>query len=103
VTLAATNLHVQQSPVSHQVNNLEEYFGTRWLHREGAMVALSEHGTLDRELATAVALVRRGVSSLKPQPAETTKDISVRSHFALKWLSADLVWPFAQSGFRLRL
>ena len=90
-TKAADELNVTQSAISHQVRNLEDYFNTKLLDRSGASIALTEEGEiLYKDLSASMALLRRGVSSLKANLALTPIGISVRSHFALKWLSSRL-------------
>ncbi len=90
-TRAAEELNVTQSAISHQIRNLEAYFNTKLLDRSGVGIALTEEGEiLYKDLSASMALLRRGVSSLKASLALTPIGISVRSHFALKWLSSRL-------------
>lgn len=87
-TKAADELNVTQSAISHQIKNLEEYFSVKLLDRSGSSIVLTEEGDiLYKDLAEAVILVRRGISSLKASTSKAPIGISVRSHFAMKWLS----------------
>ncbi|MGY0398786.1 MAG: LysR family transcriptional regulator [Ostreibacterium sp.] len=86
-TKAADELNVTQSAISHQIKNLEEYFNVKLLDRSGSSIVLTEEGgILYKDLAEAVILVRRGISSLKASTSKAPLGISVRSHFAMKWL-----------------
>jgi len=90
-TKAADELNVTQSAISHQIKNLEEYFSVKLLDRSGSSIVLTEEGEiLYKDLAEAVILVRRGISSLKASTSNAPIGISVRSHFAMKWLSPHL-------------
>ncbi|MGB1237956.1 MAG: LysR family transcriptional regulator [Pseudomonadales bacterium] len=90
-TRAADELSVTQSAISHQIKNLEDYFSAKLIDRSGPSIALTADGEiLYRDLSASMALLRRSVSNLKANLARTPVGISVRSHFALKWLSAKL-------------
>ena len=100
-TKAAEELNVTQSAISHQIKNLEEYFCVKLLDRSGPTIALTEEGELlYQDLAEAMRLVRRGVSSLKAKTSLSPVGIAVRPHFALKWLSPHL--RNASFGFDFR-
>lgn len=90
-TKAALELNVTQSAISHQIKNLEAYFSVALLVRQGSMVQLTREGeVLYKDLSKALALMKRGVGNLKAQTSLEPIGISVRSHFALKWLSPRL-------------
>jgi len=100
-TKAAEELNVTQSAISHQIKNLEDFFGVKLLDRSGPCIALTEEGEiLYKDLAEAMSLLRRGVSSLKAKTGLTPVGISVRPHFAMKWLSPHL--RHANFGFDFR-
>jgi len=90
-TKAAEELNVTQSAISHQIKNLEDYFGVKLLDRSGPTIALTEEGEiLYKDLAQAMSLLKRGVSSLKARTDLTPVGISARPHFAMKWLAPRL-------------
>lgn len=90
-TRAAEELNVTQSAISHQIKNLEDYFSVKLLDRNGPSVALTQEGEiLYTDLSQAMALLRRGVSNLKATTSVAPVGISIRPHFALKWLSPRL-------------
>ncbi|WP_432471505.1 LysR family transcriptional regulator [Amphritea sp. HPY] len=100
-TKAADELSVTQSAISHQIKNLEEYFSVKLLDRSGSSIVLTEEGEiLYKDLAEAMTLLRRGVSSLKASTSMAPVGISVRPHFAMKWLSPHL--QNANFGFDFR-
>jgi LysR family glycine cleavage system transcriptional activator len=88
---AARELNVTQSAISHQIKNLEEYFGVLLLDRSGPAIVMTAEGrVLYDDLSQAMALVRRSVSGLKGKIARAPVGIWVRPHFAMKWLSGRL-------------
>jgi LysR family glycine cleavage system transcriptional activator len=90
-TKAADELSVTQSAISHQIKNLEDYFNAKLIDRSGPNIDITDEGQiLYVDLAAAMALLRRSVSNLKSNLAITPVGISVRSHFAMKWLSSRL-------------
>ena len=90
-TRAADELSVTQSAISHQIKNLEDYFNAKLIDRSGPSIALTADGEiLYHDLSASMALLRRSVSNLKSNLARTPVGISVRSHFAMKWLSSKL-------------
>ncbi|RVU32206.1 MULTISPECIES: LysR family transcriptional regulator [Neptunomonas] len=100
-TKAAEELNVTQSAISHQVKNLEEFFSIKLLDRSGPVIALTEEGQiLYQDLSEAMSLVRRGVGRVKAKTAISPIGISVRPHFAMKWLSPRL--SGTQFGFDFR-
>ncbi len=100
-TKAAEELNVSQSAISHQIRNLEDYFGARLLDRTGPGMKLTEEGEiLYKDLSAAMAMVRRGVSNLKARTALAPVGISVRPHFDLKWLSPHLAGADFEFDFR---
>jgi LysR family glycine cleavage system transcriptional activator len=100
-TKAAEELSVSQSAISHQMKNLESFFGVKLLDRTDPSMPLTEEGAILYEnLSEAMNLMRRGVSTLKARTTSFPVGISVRPHFAFKWLSPRL--HDANFGFDLR-
>ena len=100
-TRAAEELNVTQSAISHQIRNLEDYFSVKLLDRTGPGIALTPEGEiLYADLSEAMALLRRGVSNLKASTSIAPLGISIRSHFAMKWLSPRLGTIDFNSDFR---
>lgn len=88
---AARELHVTQPAISYQIKALEEYFDVCLIDRSGLKLALSYEGELlFQDLSAAIQLMQRGVSRLQANLSSQAIGISVRSHFAYKWLSPNL-------------
>ncbi|MGY0219573.1 LysR family transcriptional regulator [Endozoicomonadaceae bacterium StTr2] len=90
-TKAADELNVTQSAISHQIRNLENYFSIKLLDRSGSTLVLTDEGKiLFRDLSSALAIIRNNIGKLKASAEATSVGISVRSHFAMKWLAPRL-------------
>ena len=90
-TKAAEELSVTQSAVSHQIRKLEEYFSTQLLDRSGYRMNLTEDGEiLFTDLTASMMLMRRSINNLKNKSSRAVVGLSVRPHFAMKWLSPRL-------------
>lgn len=88
---AAKELHVTQPAVSYQIKALEEYFDLCLIDRSGPKLAPSYEGELlYQDLTEAIQIMQRGVSRLRANISSQAIGISVRSHFAYKWLSPNL-------------
>jgi len=103
-TRAAGELNVSQSAVSHQVRGLESALNLRLLSREGRTVELTREGRLlFADLSDSLARIRRAVANLEAVRRATPLGVSVRPHFAMKWLAPRLsrFWQ-RHPGFDLR-
>ena len=103
-TLAAEELNVSQSAISHQIRNLEDFFGLQLFAREGASFTLTPEGArLYGGLSEAMTLIKRSVADLKSAQKGLPVGLSIRPHFAMKWLAPRLVefWRH-HPGFDLR-
>lgn len=88
---AAQELHVTQPAISYQIKALEEYFDVCLIDRSGPKLAPSYEGELlYQDLSDAIQLMQRGVSRLRANISSQAIGISVRSHFAYRWLSPNL-------------
>ncbi len=103
-TRAAGELSVSQSAVSHQVRGLESALNLRLLSREGRSVELTREGRLlFADLSDSLARIRRALANLEAVRRATPLGVSVRPHFAMKWLAPRLsrFWQ-RHPGFDLR-
>jgi LysR family glycine cleavage system transcriptional activator len=103
-TRAAGELNVSQSAVSHQVRGLEHTLNLRLLSREGRTVELTREGRLlFEDLSESLARIRRALANLEAVRRATPLGVSVRPHFAMKWLAPRLsrFWQ-RHPGFDLR-
>jgi LysR family glycine cleavage system transcriptional activator len=103
-TRAAGELSVSQSAVSHQVRGLESALNLRLLSREGRAVELTREGRLlFADLSDSLARIRRALANLEAVRRATPLGVSVRPHFAMKWLAPRLsrFWQ-RHPGFDLR-
>lgn len=103
-TRAAGELNVSQSAVSHQVRGLEQALNLRLLSREGRTIELTREGRLlFEDLSESLARIRRALANLEAVRRATPLGVSVRPHFAMKWLAPRLsrFWQ-RHPGFDLR-
>ncbi len=103
-TRAAGELNVSQSAVSHQVRSLESVLNLRLLSREGRTVELTREGRLlFADLSDSLARIRRALANLEAVRRASPLGVSVRPHFAMKWLAPRLsrFWQ-RHPGFDLR-
>ena len=88
---ASDELSVSPSAVSHQVRGLEEELGVRLFRRSGRQLALTAPG---RRLATVagetLARLCEIVEEVRDEGQAAPLTVSLRSYFALKWLSPRL-------------
>lgn len=85
--LAAKELGVTASAVSHQVRNLEQFLGVELLWRSGADISMTEEGrTLCDYLGPAFSLIREGSAGVAARTGAVPLGVSLRPHFATRWL-----------------
>jgi LysR family glycine cleavage system transcriptional activator len=101
---AAAELGVTQSAVSHQIRNLEDHLQLPLFHRQGGRLQLTAEGAkLYQDLSEAFSLMARSLEDLHQQQGRGALGITLRPHFALKWLAPRLpdFWR-RYPGFDLR-
>src|SRR5262245_12230776 len=87
LTKAASELHVTQAAVSHQVKSLERHIGVGLFRRLPRGLLLTEAGQkLLPELREAFARIVRAVERLETSGRGGTLSISLLTTFALSWL-----------------
>ncbi len=87
-TRAAEELSVSQSAISHQIRNLERSLDVVLLHRTAQNASLTPEGEiLFRNLSEAFALMTRAVADVRANAASASIGVSLRSHFAARWLA----------------
>lgn len=85
-TLAARELHVTQSAISHQVRTLEDELGLRLFDRLGRTLQPTKAGRrLAKAASEGLQLIRRTVAQLQPGQRRTLV-VSVLPSFAAHWL-----------------
>ena len=84
---AATELHITQAAVSHQIKSLEEYLGIELFRREGRGVQLTEaaKASLPR-LREGFDALAAAVETIHERSAETELVITAPPVFAARWL-----------------
>ncbi len=103
-TRAARELNVSQSAVSHQLRGLEDHLNLKLLSRSAQQVALTREGRLlFADLTEAFGRIRRSIANLEAVRKASPLGVSLRSHFAMKWLAPRLArfWH-SHPGFDLR-
>ncbi|MBK8770811.1 MAG: LysR family transcriptional regulator [Rhizobiales bacterium] len=84
---AATDLHVTQSAVSHQVRQLEDWFGVLLFERQGRQTVPTAKGEmLANGLAEAFAIMQESCRQVKASQAGATLTIAVLPSIATIWL-----------------
>lgn len=84
---AASELHVTQSAVSHQVRQLEDWFGVMLFERQGRQTVPTAKGeTLASGLAEAFAIMQESCRQVKASQAGATLTIAVLPSIATIWL-----------------
>ena len=87
-TRAADELSISQSAVSHQIRNLERALDTTLLRRRAQEATLTADGALlFRNLSDAFAMLNRAVADVRANRAQSTIGVSLRPHFAARWLA----------------
>ena len=105
VKLAALELNVSASAVSHQVRQLEELLGVALFTRDGRGVRLTEDGTaLLPKLAGGFSLIEAALDEHHGRRAQGPLRLSVLELFAHWWLLPRLSsYPLARRGFELEI
>ncbi len=84
---AADELSVTRSAVSHQVQALEDFLGTRLLDRNSRGVSLTSAGiALLPEVQTALDRLANAIANLRRQSRNAPLTISLLPTFAVRWL-----------------
>ena len=85
-SLAADELAVSQSAVSHQIKQLETYLGELLFQRTGRYLSLTEEGRQYHEaISSSLLQIERASEQLLGQEAARLR-LSVYSSFAVRWL-----------------
>ena len=88
---AARELHVTPSAVSHQIRNLERYFGTKLLDKSDGKLLLTQEGEMLREdLQAAFGLIDRAISNVSSVTKTGSVGVSAPPQFAARWLTPRL-------------
>jgi len=88
---AARELHVTPSAVSHQIRNLERYFGTKLLDKSDGKLLLTHEGEMLREdLQAAFGLIDRAISNVLSVTKTGAVGVSATPQFAARWLTPRL-------------
>ncbi len=86
-TLAAEELHVTQSAVSHQIRHLEELWGVQLFKRRGRSLILTEEGhevvPVIRDFIRKLTATIEGITS--GYNTENTLKVTLLESFAFKW------------------
>jgi len=89
--LAAEELHLTPSAISHQVRSLEEYFDTRLFTRSNRRVELTDSGRrLLATLSPAFDMIEEACRDLSPKTAAESLSVHCTPSFASKWLGPRL-------------
>lgn len=89
-SLAAEELAVSQSAVSHQIKQLETYLGETLFNRTGRYLALTEDGRQYLEAVSSALLQIERASEQLLGHEESRLRLSVFSSFAVRWLAPRL-------------
>ena len=88
---AARELHVTPSAVSHQIRNLERYFGTKLLGKSnGKLVPTLEGKMLREDLQAGFGLIDRAISNVLSVSKTGSVGVCATSQFAARWLTPRL-------------
>ncbi|HTN33199.1 MAG TPA: LysR substrate-binding domain-containing protein [Marinobacter sp.] len=85
-SLAADELSVSQSAVSHQIKQLETYLGEPLFWRGGRMLALTDEGRQYMDAISSALLQIERASEMLLGHEESRLRLSVFSSFAVRWL-----------------
>ncbi|WP_114417832.1 LysR family transcriptional regulator [Marinospirillum perlucidum] len=85
-SLAAEELAVSQSAVSHQIKQLETYLGEPLFQRTGRYLQLTEQGRQYQEVVTSSLLEIQRASEQLLGREQSRLRLSVYSSFAVRWL-----------------
>ncbi len=90
-TLAAKELHLTQSAISHQVKELEEYFGRRLFDRRTRRVELTPEGKrLQESLSRVFDVIEAACNEVALAPQSQVLAVYCAPSFAVKWLGPRL-------------
>jgi LysR family glycine cleavage system transcriptional activator len=90
-TLAAEELHLTQSAISHQVKELEEYFGRPLLIRRNRRVEVTPEGLrLQESLGRVFDVIEAACNEVTLAPTAQVLVLHSAPSFAAKWLSPRL-------------
>ena len=105
IKVAAGELGVTPSAVSHQLRGLEETLGVDLMRRSGSTLVLTQAGaTLAPSLSLGFARIADAVAELDQTRRSGPLRLSLLPTFAAHWLSPRLgAWPFGREGFDLLL
>jgi len=88
---ASVELHLTPSAISHQVRNLEAWFGRRLFVREPRQLTLTDDGQrLLAEVAPALDAIDAACAVLRPKPRRSQLAVHCSPSFATKWLGPRL-------------
>jgi LysR family transcriptional regulator, glycine cleavage system transcriptional activator len=91
-TLAAEELGLTQSAISHQVHGLEEQLGFELFHREPRRISLTAKGdTLAQSVREGLGIVARTIRELTKIDTGPVLVVSTLAGFAVKWLFPRLI------------
>ena len=102
---AAEELSVTQTAISHQVRNLEQWFGVRLFVRKGREIALTDTGSrLEVEVALALDRIHEAAARVRASNERPALTVSVTRAFGAHWLAQRLGRFWRQyPGIDLRL
>ncbi|CDY79268.1 Glycine cleavage system transcriptional activator [Caballeronia glathei] len=90
-TLAAEELHLTQSAISHQVKELEQYFGRPLFHRRNRRVETTSEGRrLFESLGRVFDVIEAACSEVALAPHAQVLAVHCAPSFAVKWLGPRL-------------
>jgi LysR family transcriptional regulator, glycine cleavage system transcriptional activator len=90
-TLAANELHLTQSAISHQVKELEEYFGRPLFHRRNRRVETTSEGRrLHESLGRVFDVIEAACGEVALEPQAQVLAVHCAPSFAAKWLAPRL-------------
>jgi DNA-binding transcriptional LysR family regulator len=90
-TRAAEELHLTQSAISHQVRELEDYFGRRLLERRNRTVEATPEGLrLQQNLGRVFDVVEAACNEVSLAPTSQVLALHSAPSFAAKWLGPRL-------------
>jgi len=90
-TLAASELHLTQSAISHQVKELEQYFGRPLFHRRNRRVETTSEGRrLHESLGRVFDVIEAACAEVALDPLAQVLAVHCAPSFAVKWLGPRL-------------
>jgi DNA-binding transcriptional LysR family regulator len=90
-TLAASELHLTQSAISHQVKELEQYFGRPLFHRRNRRVETTSEGRrLHESLGRVFDVIEAACAEVTLDPLAQVLAVHCAPSFAVKWLGPRL-------------